>query len=391
MAKDSTAANPGLLERLLGFIIRSCQAADLFRTQNAAIHLVGKSHVSDEILEIRKLSLIDLGEVRPRREHALACISRMIHIAAPKNPNLEIGVQQNQVGRDFQRQECRVILSVQIGTIVEVDVAGIGFRFDHNSAEVKTPLTHERVENVERLRTRQQQTLDQMMSEDRITQYLTEEKPLADFEAILVFLKTFAFIGQVSRRGEQPRKTVRRPRCQLLDPHRTRAVIGKFPIDLAGMIAEELPRRIRHQMHNRTAGPQFDFRAVGLQWKDSQQNPAQFAHALRRREVGFEADGIAVLQALNKGTNLLWRKSGHQQPRFALYRRNDLNHHVSLVNLVSAGSGLRKEASARARRRHLMMAEVPVLAPTAPRADISGLCRLRSSGKPQRSERSAGP
>src|ERR1700677_3918811 len=51
-SKGFDGGNPGLLERLLGFIIGFCQAAYLVRVQNPAIHLVRKPHVSDQVLQI---------------------------------------------------------------------------------------------------------------------------------------------------------------------------------------------------------------------------------------------------------------------------------------------------------------------------------------------------
>src|ERR1700733_8399149 len=191
----------------------------------------------------------------------------MIHIATPKHANLKIGVQQNEVGSDFQRQECRVILGIQIGSVVEIDVSRVAPCFDLNGSQVEASLALERLEKLERLRPRQQQTFDQMIPQDGIAQDLGEEKPLADFETVLVFLKTFAFFNQVSRCGQQARQTACCQGGQLLDPHRGRAVVGQFTVDLADMIAEKLPCGIRHQMDNCVAGQQFNLGAVGLQWK----------------------------------------------------------------------------------------------------------------------------
>ena len=150
-----------------------------------------------------------MREVDPRAEQALAGVARVIDHAAAQHADVATLIEQRDVDRRLERHERRFVLGVEEARVLHRHDRRLALALDAGAAEVERARALELRKPRRRSRQRQQRGVAKMRAGERIGEHGGQEKPLGDFQALLVLLQARRLGGELGVARQQAGKLCR--------------------------------------------------------------------------------------------------------------------------------------------------------------------------------------
>ncbi len=204
----------------------------LANARDAAEDLVDVAHVAHHVEQEVDPPVVEVGQVDPGAERPLAGVARMVDDAAAEHPDLDLGIEQDQVDGRLGLVQRVPVLGVEVARVAQLEHAGAAVASDASVAEVDGAGRAELVEALERKLGRVEHRLDQVAPGARDLEDLGEQQTLRKLDAFLVGELAGALLFDLGACRYEARDSVGRLVKKLLDPDRSRAPVGQRVVEL---------------------------------------------------------------------------------------------------------------------------------------------------------------